>query len=306
MDLRCSLAWVLLLVLPFPAQAPEQQPTLQRRPPVAPGPETVSLPVTAFTKLGRKHFRLLSNLTAADVRVLEDNREQPVKSFARDTRSPITVGLLIDTSGFRDEMDAADAAAVGRFFHSLLRPEDAGFVATFGGEHQLIADFSTDSRSLEGAAAKALAVEPFGFSALYDAIDWACRQKLMARPGRRVLILITDARDDFSGVTFQQVVEEAQRAGVVVYFIVPVTAHSGSGIAQGMSADTGGTVFFLSHKGDFARAFEEIEGLLTRQYILTYAPLDPKHDGKFHTVKIQCRRPGVRLLSPGGYYAPRE
>jgi VWFA-related protein len=157
-------------------------------------------------------------------------------------------------------------------------------------------------------------LHPGGGTALYDAIYFACRDKLMKAPKsttvRRAIILLSDGDDNQSHVTREEAIEMAQRAEAIVYTIstnVSGTKGPGDKVLERIADATGGRPFFPFQIRDVANAFAEIQDELRSQYAVAYKPADFKADGHYRTIEIQANdRKTFRVRARRGYYAPTQ
>src|SRR5581483_9515500 len=164
-----------------------------------------------------KHGHFVKNLKAADVSVLDDNKPpQTVVNFRSETDLPLRVGLLVDASNsIRDRFKFEQEAAI-EFLAQIVRPKsDRAFVLGFDTTAEVTQDFTDDTEKLSHGVRE---LRPGGGTALYDAIYYACRDKLgkinPGMPVRRAIILLTDGEDNQSRVTREEAIEMAQRAEV--------------------------------------------------------------------------------------------
>ena len=261
-----------------------------------------------------KHGRFVKDLIKDDFRVLDDKMpQQQVVNFRRETDLPLRVGLLIDASNsVRDRFKFEQAAAI-EFLNQIIRPHhDRAFVVGFDTTPEITQDF-TESTELLSRGVRSL--RPGGGTALYDALYFACRDKL-AKAGpengevRRAIILLSDGEDNQSHVTREEAIEMAQKAEVIVYPIsTNVSGMKGHGdkVLERIADATGGRSFFPFKVEDVANAFTEIQEELRSQYSLAYRPADFKRDGRYHSIEILAhKQKSLHVRSRRGYYAPSQ
>jgi Ca-activated chloride channel family protein len=153
-----------------------------------------------------------------------------------------------------------------------------------------------------------------GGTALYDALYFACRDKLLKAPKnatvRRAIILLSDGDDNQSHVSREEAIEMAQRAEAIIYTIstnVSGTKGAGDKVLERIADATGGRAFFPFQIRDVANAFAEIQNELRSQYAISYKPADLKHDGHYRTIEIVANdRKNLRVRSRRGWYAPAQ
>jgi VWFA-related protein len=259
-----------------------------------------------------RHGHYIKDLRKEDFQVLDDNRPPAeIRSFHRETELPLEVGLLVDASNsvrdrFRFEQDSAV-----EFLNQTVRPRyDRAFVVGFDVTPEVTQDF-TDNTELLATGVRSL--RPGGGTAMYDALYFACRDKLLkTQPGglvRRAIILLSDGDDNQSHVTREEAIDMADRADVIIYTIstnVTGSPDAGDKILQRIADATGGRAFFPYQLTDIASNFLQIQEELRSQYMLSYTPSGFAADGSFHTIDITTTKShrGLRVRSRRGYYAP--
>jgi len=258
-----------------------------------------------------KHNHYIKDLTQRDFRVLDDERPvEQIRMFRRETDLPLQVGLLIDASNsIRDRFKFEQEAAV-EFLNDTIRPRyDKAFVIGFDVEPEVTQDF-TDNLELLDNGVRAL--RPGGGTAMYDALYYACRDKLQKSPQssavRRAIILVSDGEDNSSHVTREEAIDMALRANTIVYTISTNLTGSGNGdkVLERIADATGGRAFVPFQLTDVANAFAQIQDDLRSQYELAYRPANFAHDGRYRAIAITAVRKGFKVRSRSGYYAPTE
>jgi len=258
-----------------------------------------------------KHNHYVRDLTKKDFSVLDDQR--PVvnfRSFRRETDLPLQVGLLIDASNsIRDRFKFEQESAI-EFLNQTIRPKyDQAFVVGFDVSPEVTQDFTDDTNLLANGVR---ALRPGGGTAMYDALYYASRDKLLksnqASSVRRAIILVSDGEDNSSHVTREEAIEMALRANTIVYTISTNFPSGGSGdkVLQRIAEATGGRAFEPFQLTDVANAFTEIQNDLRSQYELSYRPDNFTHDGRYRTIAITALHKGLKVRSRSGYYAPAE
>jgi Ca-activated chloride channel homolog len=260
-----------------------------------------------------KHGRRITDLKQNDFQVLDDNKPpEQIRSFAAETNLPLQVGLLIDASNsVRDRFKFEQESAI-EFLNQTVRPRyDSAFVVGFDVTPEVTQDF-TDNTELLARGVHDL--RPGGGTALYDALYFACRDKLLKAPKniqvRRAIILLSDGEDNQSHVTREEAIEMAQRAEAVVYTIstnVSGTRGEGDKVLDRIADATGGRPFHPFQIRDVTNAFAEIQDELRSQYAISYKPADFKHDGHYRTIEIVANdRKNLRVRSRRGWYSPAQ
>jgi Ca-activated chloride channel family protein len=259
-----------------------------------------------------KHGRYVKNLARGDFSILDDSKPAEARSFHNETDLPLQVGLLVDASNsVRDRFKFEQEAAI-EFLNQTVRPRyDKAFVVGFDVTPEVTQDFTDNTEALSRGVR---ALRPGGGTAMYDALYFACRDKLLKEqqsgPVRRAIILLTDGDDNMSHVTREEAIDMALRADVIVYTIstnVTGSRHAGDKVLERIADATGGRPFFPFQLNDVANAFVEIQDELRSQYALSYKPSDLRNDGRYHTIEILAQNhKNLRVRSRRGYYAPAQ
>jgi VWFA-related protein len=258
-----------------------------------------------------KKGRFITDLGKGDFVVTENKKPQVIQEFTAETDLPLRIAILIDTSNsIRDRFKFEQEAAV-EFINSVLRPkEDRAMVVSFDTSAELVSDLIDDPEKLAKSIRN---LRPGGGTALYDAIYFACRDRLQQdqprHKFRRAVIIVTDGDDNQSRVTRDQALEMAQKADVVIYAIsTNISRIEGDGdkVLRYLTTETGGQAFFPFKVQDLAQDFENIANELRRQYNIFYRPEPLKADGLFHNISLKVNgRKDLVVRARKGYYAPR-
>ncbi len=310
---RCA-TWTLAMALAVPAlpQEPGQDQVIRRQ---------VNL-VNLFATVRDNHKKIVNDLKQEDFKIMEDNQDQKIAFFSKEVTLPITMGLLLDTSGSEQYMLGAIQDAGGRFLGRVLRKGDEAMVMSFDTDVDLLSDFTDDRAQLDRAVRHARINTPGGGmmnpgpvptanqtgTALYDAIYLACNEKLNTEAGRKAIVIVTDAQDEGSKVRMEEAIEAAQRTDTVVHILLVADPRFGgnSGVAHRIAEDTGGRVISVSSEKKLLEAFDEISEELRSQYTLGYYPSNNAKDGKFRKIKVEVASHDLKVLTRKGYYAPRS
>jgi Ca-activated chloride channel homolog len=262
-----------------------------------------------------KHGHYVKDLKKADFKVMDDNQPAAqIRSFHNETDLPLQVGLLVDASNsVRDRFKFEQESAI-EFLNQTIRPRyDKAFIIGFDVTPEVTQDF-TDNTEMLSRGVRAL--RPGGGTAMYDALYFACRDKLLktqasqTSPLRRAIILLSDGDDNQSHVSREEAIEMAQRAEVIVYTISTNVTGARSKydkVLERIADATGGRAFFPFQLTDVANAFVEIQDELRSQYALSYKPADFKTDGRYHSIEILAQNhKNLRVRSRRGYFAPTQ
>jgi len=209
--------------------------------------ELVNVPITATTKRGQR----VIDLDKDDVRVFEDGVAQKITHFERETRVPLRIGLIVDTSNSARPKLPYEKDAAQQFVDTILNNSGTKtqvFLETFDSTSSIVQDFTYDPDVL---SEKIQDLKTGGGKALYDAIHFACREKLMktgpAEEIRRVLVVISDGVDVQSQHTLDQTVSMARMAETMIYTVGTAAygfSNPGDKILEALVTDTGGSPLF--------------------------------------------------------------
>jgi VWFA-related protein len=296
--MKHALCALILVVLIAVALAGEQSITVDV--------DLVNIYFTVTNKKGQ----LIPKLGPESFSVFEDGAAQEITHFSRETDVPLTIVLLIDTSGsVRDKLEYEQQAAM-EFFHSTLQPaRDRAAVLTFDSSVEQRQDYTDDPELLSQAVLHAIAG---GGTRLFDALAFSVREKLSGSTERKVIILLTDGRDNVSTTTLEEAVETARRQGVVIYtmsmnaFGVRLDdSNRGDWILGVLAEETGGKAYFPTAVKDLRTYFSRISKELRCQYTLGYRSTNSRRDGSFRTIQIDARNNRYSVRARPGYYAPQ-
>jgi VWFA-related protein len=276
-------------------------------------PSRITLDVNRVSMLftvSDKKGRFVTDLTKPDFEIIESKRPQAIIEFTAEADLPLRLAILIDTSNsIRDRFKFQQEAAI-EFINSVMRPQDRAVVVSFDTGAELVADLTNDSNKLANAIR---GLRPGGGTALFDAIFFACRDKLMQdqpqHKFRRAMVILSDGDDNQSRYTRDQSLEMAHKADVAIYAIstnITRIQSDGDKVLKYLSLETGGLTFFPFKVQDLAQSFENIANELRHQYNVLYRPDPVKTDGLYHTVDIKVKgRKDLVVRARKGYYAPR-
>jgi len=308
--------WVLLAALGALAAAFSSGQEKTATPPVQQSdePARISVDVTRVNMLFTvtdKKGRFVTDLAKEDFEVIEGKSPQKIQEFTAESDLPLRLGILIDTSNsvrdrFRFEQDAA-----AEFLRTVMRARvDKAILVRFDTRAELVTDLIDDPQLLEAGIR---GLRPGGGTALYDAIFYACRDKLaLDQPRtkfRRAIVVVSDGDDNQSDYTRDQALEMAQKADVVIYAISTNSSRAdtdGDKVLKYFTSETGGRAFFPFQVEDMAQSFENIANELRHQYNLLYRPEPLLTDGQWRTVNLRVKgRKDLIVRARAGYYAPK-
>ncbi|HEY1805388.1 MAG TPA: VWA domain-containing protein [Terracidiphilus sp.] len=292
--------------------------------------------VDLFFTVRNKNGDIVPHLTRDECAVTEDKTPQTFKSFTSETNEPLTLGILLDTSGSQERVLPLEQQAGTQFLQEVLRKQDEAFLASFDVDVDLLQDFTNSPHLLahamdkvqintaggNGSGIPGLGGGPVPISnpkgtVLYDAIYEAANQKMVNETGRKALIILTDGEDEGSDHKIGQAIGAAERNNVIVYVIEIADkefywsqdeGYFGYGPSKKISDETGGRIVNVGNNGTkLQAAFEEIEAELRTQYVASYTPTNAKQDGTFRHIGLECKGDGgenLKVQVRKGYYAP--
>lgn len=285
-----------------------------------------------------KHNGLIPTLSRSDCDVYENKQLQTIKDFSAETDLPLTLGILLDTSGSQQYVLPLEQQSGDNFLREIMRPKDEAFVVTFDVDVDLAQDFTNNvdllTRAMDHAeintaggngagGVPGIGQGPFPTNGtpkgtlLYDAVAQVSKEKLSTETGRKALILLTDGEDEGSITKPDQAIEAAQKANAIVYVILIADAsqyyngpytipfgYTGDSQMRKLADATGGRVINVGHNGrKLQDAFDEIQRELRTQYLVSYIPKNTDMDGGFRKVNIVCKGDGIKIQARKGYYA---
>jgi VWFA-related protein len=289
--------------------------------------------VDLFFTVKDKAGNLVPHLTKDDCSVSEDKVPQKLKNFAAETHLPLTLGILLDTSGSQQEVLPLEQQAGSEFLERVLKPKDQAFLLSFDVNVDLLQDFTNSARLLSRAMNKAEINTAGGNGAggipglgggtvpvhgtprgtlLYDAIYLASNEKLNQENGRKAMIILTDGDDQGSRLKIQDAIAAAQKSNAIIYVILIADVgfyggwgYNGYSAAKKMTEETGGRMINVGNNGKkLEAAFQQIEEELRTQYVASYTPSNAKQDGSFRHIAVQCKGEDMKVQVRKGYFAP--
>jgi VWFA-related protein len=290
--------------------------------------------VDLFFTVKDKSGQLVPHLSKDDCSIEEDKQPQKWRNFTAETDLPLTLGILLDTSGSQQYVLPLEQQAGSQFLDQVLRKKDEAFLLSFDVNVDLLQDFTNNAHQLARAMNKAEINTAGGNGAagipglgggtipvqgtpkgtlLYDAIYLAANEKLTQETGRKALIILTDGDDQGSHTKIQEAIAAAQRSNAIIYVILIADTgfyggfnmgYSGYSAAKKISEETGGRLINVGNNGKkLEAAFQQIQEELRTQYVGTYTPSNTKLDGTFRHLAMSCGE-GTHVQVRKGYFAP--
>ncbi len=223
--------------------------------------------VNVFATVRDKNKRIVGDLKQEDFKIVEDGQDQKISFFSKEVSLPITLALLLDTSGSEQDMLGAIQAAGSAFLDRVLRKGDEALVMSFDTDVDMLSDFTDDRAQLDRAVRRARINTPGGGmiagnpgpignqqmtgTALYDAIYLASGEKLNTEAGRKAIVIVTDAQDEGSKVRIEEAIESAQRTDSVIHVLLVADRRFGGGnpgVAKRLADETGGRMIVVNNE----------------------------------------------------------
>jgi VWFA-related protein len=263
---------------------------------------------------------------------LEDGKPQTIKYFAAESNLPLTLGILIDSSGSQARVLDMEKQVGGEFLSQILRDKDLAFVLSFDIDADLLQDFTSSVHSLKAALNQARINTGGGGgggipglgggtiptpggpkgTVLYDAVYLASHDELSQQVGRKAMILLTDGQDEGSHYKIKDAIEAAQKSDSIVYVLLCADrgfyggfgGYSGEGEMKKLTQETGGRVIDVGNKYEkLKEGFDQIANELRSQYNIGYTPTNAVLDGTFRKIEIHATNKDYKIQSRAGYYA---
>lgn len=305
MDILSSALAALLLVTATVTTSPQQQPTFSS------GTDLVILSASAVDGRGRP----VTDLRREEVRVFEDGRPQKLEHFSQGREASARLLLLLDASGsMTGELKTSSTRMAALQILAALDPEDEAALAAFDHKYWGVVAFTRDRRKVEEAMAE---IEPFGATALHDALARASSDLASHGEGRRAVVVLTDGIDTSSQLMADEVLSRSQALDVPIYAVSvvsplddpksdlfsgrerPAIATAAAGVLARYAELSGGAAFTVSEIGGLRAAATRIVSELKQQYRLGYDP--PPGPPRFRRIDVRSTRKGVLVRTRRGY-----
>jgi VWFA-related protein len=284
--------------------------------------------VQLFFNVKDKHGALIPNLGKDDFEISEDGSPQTIKYFNAESNLPLTLGIMIDSSGSQRNVIDMEKEVGGAFLRQILTDKDEAYVISFDISVDLLQDFTRDVHRLQAALNKAkvnvdytsggipgagggpLPTHNAPGTLLYDAVYLSAHDMLAKEVGRKAMILLTDGQDEGSRLKIQDAIEAAQKADAIVYVLLCADrgfyggiGYSGEGDMRKLTEQTGGRVINVGNKFDkLKEAFDQIAAELRSQYNVGFTPTNTKLDGTYRKLAIKTKQ-NYKIQARSGYYA---
>jgi VWFA-related protein len=289
--------------------------------------------VQLFFNVKDKHGALIPNLTKDDFEIAEDGKPQTIKYFTAESNLPLTLGIMIDSSGSQRNVLDMEKQVGGAFLKQILTDKDEAFVIDFNIDAELVQDFTRDVHRLQaalnkvrinsgvtvptipGAGGGPVPTANSPGTVLYDAVYLSAHDMLAKEVGRKAMILLTDGQDEGSRLKIQDAIEAAQKADAIVYVLLCADrgfygsvgfGYGGEGDMRKLTEQTGGRVINVGNKFDKLReAFDQVAAELRSQYNIGFTSTNTALDGSYRKLEIKSKQ-NYKIQARSGYYAGRR
>jgi Ca-activated chloride channel family protein len=256
----------------------------------------------------------VGGLGREDFAIFEDGKPQKIAVFEKEATTPLSIVLAVDASESVLSSERLEKDAAKHFVNALLREQDELDLMEFSDTVRELVPFTNQKKRIEVGLN---GIQHGDATALYDAVYLASQRlsETSAADGRRrVVVLITDGGDTVKGADYTRALEQAQRAGAMVFsiIIVPIYADAGRNTAGEhaliqMARDTGGKYYYVVDPKDLEPAFRHVSDDLRTQYLLGYYAPRRGKDDSYRTIKVRMTNEALQgkyeLRYRAGYYA---
>lgn len=265
--------------------------------------------------------KLVETLKRDDIELYEDGIRQTIKTFAKSTDLPLTLGLIVDVSGSQDQFGKKHKKDLQVFLQEILRPQDRVFLVCFGNHLRLVSDYTN---SADQTLANYVQFDKGNGhfpelgpreerdlgTAFYDSIFYGVTEKLAHAEGRKAILMFSDGEDNSSSHNMMTAIETAQAANVPIYSIRYTETHRGRLTARNkygisvmdrIAKETGG-LHIDAEPTSPDLYFHQIADELRASYEIAYYPTSKVKDESFRKIVIRSGLEGVKIRAKTGYF----
>jgi Ca-activated chloride channel family protein len=300
-----------------PTQTPVGSPAPAELPPTAISADTPTLKVdstiVAVSAIVRDGAgQPVPNLTRDAFLLKQDGKPQPITYFSQGSDLPLTLALMVDTSGSQRAYISDEIAAGRIFFPTMLtRPDDRAILVQFDNAILQLVKITNSVTTLEhGLAYLTQAHSDYtapgrgGGTLLYDSVIAVSHLELGNQLGRRAMVILTDGGDNGSHFNVKDAIKEAQRADIIIYTIYYSRGGGDEDVLKDMSRQTGGREFPVTSAMTLQQVYSTIAADLRLQYELGYRPPDARPD-KYHKIDLTAKDKKLTVQAREGYFTPK-
>ena len=282
-----ALLLALTLLTPFAVGAEDPQKDTQE-PAISVDVKLVNVFVTVNDASGAP----ARTLTKDNFALFEDGVPQAISVFSRESQLPLSIVMAVDASLSTKKDLKLELLSARKFAHEIMRPQDALALYQFSETVEELVPFTSDLKRIDAGIER---VHVRSATAMYDAI-YLGAEALYKRPGRKVMVIITDGGDTMSSTSYQEALRAAQQSEATVYsmIVVPIEASAGRDLGGEhaliqLSHDTGGKYYYADTLPRLEQAFQQISEELRAQYLLAYYPVRRLAESDFRKIKVELK-----------------
>jgi VWFA-related protein len=278
--------------------------------------------VNLLASVRNKTGALVGGLNKEDFALAEDGRAQSIRYFLHESDLPLTLGLMVDTSGSQWKVLDEERGASLRFLDHVFREnKDHVFIMQFDSNVQVKQALTGSIKKLDEAMAyvdgetmNQIRARGGGGTLLYDAVIRASDEVMKKQTGRKALIVLSDGVDFGSEGSVSDAVEAAQRADTLIYSILCSDSgaygvfggdHDGRKVMQRLSDESGGSFFEPSKKQSLESMYDILEEELRNQYSIGYVSDKPVVISEFRNIQLTAKQKGLQVRARRRYWAQR-
>jgi VWFA-related protein len=319
--MRAARAFCLLM-LSTAGWGQDPSPASMQNPDQTQGPVTTLKVTTGLVALSAvvksKDGETKTGLTKDDFVLKQDGKEEPIRFFSRGSDLPLSLALMVDTSGSQQTFIGDEAVASDVFFQTMLsRKEDRAMLVQFDSTVLELKGMTNSVSALQFALSHvSQRGSGKGGTLLYDAIYAVAKSVLAGETGRKAMVILSDGGDNGSRRTLAEAIEQAQRADVQVYSVLYSMQTSlsaidagrapafdpGLGALEKLSESTGGRVFTVSHTKSLREIFAQIGEDLRLQYELGYKPPPTTQPNSYHKLELKAKDKKLMVQARKGFF----
>jgi Ca-activated chloride channel family protein len=250
-------------------------------------------------------------LTKDNFALFEDGVPQAISVFSRESQLPLSIVMAVDASLSTKKDLKLELVSARKFAHEIMRPQDSLALYQFSEVVEELVPFTADLKRIDAGIER---VHVRSATAMYDAI-YLGAEALYKRPGRKVMVIITDGGDTMSSTSYQEALRAAQQSEATVYsmIVVPIEASAGRDLGGEhaliqLSHDTGGKYYYADTLPRLERAFQQISEELRAQYLLAYYPVRRIAESDFRKIRVELKGPateGLKARHRAGYFTSK-
>ncbi len=301
-----ALLLALTLLTPFAVRAEDPQKDTQE-PAISVDVKLVNVFVTVTDANGAP----ARTLTKDNFALFEDGVPQAISVFSRESQLPLSIVMAVDASLSTKRDLKLELVSARRFAHEIMRPQDSLALYQFSEVVEELVPFTSDLKRIDAGIER---VHVRSATAMYDAV-YLGAEALYKRPGRKVMVIITDGGDTMSSTSYQEALRAAQQSEATVYsmIVVPIEASAGRDLGGEhaliqLSHDTGGKYYYADTLPRLEQAFQQISEELRAQYLLAYYPVRRIAETDFRKIKVELKGPateGLKARHRAGYFTSK-